>query len=68
MNRVQQQYIARRRKEDLSFLVVRFMRVYVEFSELYEEFKALLGEGADFQNAGLFAKIRNLEQTLVFDI
>jgi len=68
MNRVQQQYIARRRKEDLSFLVVRFMRVYVEFSELYEEFKTLLGEGADFQNAGLFAKIRNLEQTLVFDI
>jgi len=68
MNRVQKQYIARRRKEDLSFLVVRFMRAYVLFSELYEEFKALLGEGGDFQHAGLFAKIRNLEQTLVFDI
>ena len=68
MNRVQKQYIDRRRKEDLSFLVVRFLRAHVGFFELYEEFKALLGKGADFQNAGLFAKIRNLEQTLVFDI
>jgi hypothetical protein len=68
MNRVQKQYIARRRKEDWSFLVVRFMRVYVLFSELYQEFKAVQSEGGDFQNAGLFSKIRNLEQTLVFDI
>jgi hypothetical protein len=68
MDRVRQQYIDRRRKEDLSFLVVRFMRAFVGFFELYEEFKALLGEGGDFQNAGLFAKIKNLEQTLVFDI
>jgi hypothetical protein len=68
VDRVQQQYIARRRKEDLSFLVVRFMRAYVLFSEIYEEFKALLGEGGDFQHAGMFAKIRQLEQTLVFDI
>ncbi len=65
---VKKQYIARRRKEDLSFLVVRFMRVYVLFSELYEEFKGLLDKGGDFQNSGLFAKIRNLEQALVFDI
>jgi len=68
VNRVQQQYIARRRKEDLSFLVVRFMRAHVLFSEIYEEFKGLLGEGGDFQHAGLFAKISHLEQTLVFDI
>ena len=68
VNRVQQQYLARRRKEDLSFLVVRFLRAHVLFSGIYEEFKALLGEGGDFQHAGLFAKIRHLEQTLVFDI
>jgi hypothetical protein len=68
MDRVQQQYIDRRRKEDLSFLVVRFMQAYAQFTELYDEFKALLGKGGDFQNAGLFARIRNLEQTLVFDI
>jgi hypothetical protein len=68
MDRVQQQYIDRRRKEDLSFLVVRFMQAYVKFAELYDEFKALLDKGGDFQNAGLFARIRSLEQTLVFDI
>jgi hypothetical protein len=65
---VKKQYITRRRKEDLSFLVVRFMRVYVLFSELYQELKELLDKGGDFQNSGLFAKIRNLEQALVFDI
>jgi hypothetical protein len=68
LDRVQKQYIARRQKEDLSFLVVRFMRAYVLFSELYEEIKKLQREGGDFQHSGLFAKIRNLEQTLVFDI
>jgi hypothetical protein len=68
MDRVQQQYIARRRKEDLSFLVVRFMKAFVLFSELYDEFKRLQSEGGDFQNAGLFAKVKNLEQSLVFDI
>lgn len=68
MDRVQKQYVARRRKEDQSFLVIRFMRMYVLFSEVYEECNELLNAGGDFQNAGLFAKIRNLEQTLVFDI
>ncbi len=68
MNRVQKQYIARRRKEDWSFLVIRFMRAHILFSELYREFKALQSKGGDFQNAGLFSKVRNLEQTLVFDI
>ena len=68
MNRVQKQYIARRRKEDWSFLVIRFMRAHILFSELYQEFKALQSKGGDFQNAGLFSKVRNLEQTLVFDI
>ena len=48
--------------------MIRFMRAYVLFSELYRELKALLSEGGDFHNAGLFYKIRNLEQTLVFDI
>jgi hypothetical protein len=68
MDRVQQQYISRRRKEDLSFLVIRFMRAYVLFAGIYEEFKALEAEGGDFQHAGLFARIQKLEQSLVFDI
>jgi hypothetical protein len=68
MDRVQKQYIERRRKEDLSFLVVRFMKAYVQFSDFYGQFKALQTEGGDFQHAGLFARIKKLEQTLVFDI
>jgi hypothetical protein len=67
-DRVREQYLSRRRKEDLSFLVVRFMRAYVLFSGIYAEFKALEGGGGDFQHAGLFARIRKLEQSLVFDI
>jgi hypothetical protein len=65
---VKKQYIARRQKEDLSFLVVRFMKAFVLFSELYEDFKEIQSEGADYQNAGMFARIRKLEQSLVFDI
>jgi hypothetical protein len=68
MDRVQQQYLSRRRKEDLSFLVIRFMRAYVLFADIYEEFKALEAEGGDFQHAGLFIRIQKLEQSLVFDI
>jgi hypothetical protein len=67
-DRVRQQYLSRRRKEDLSFLVVRFMRAYVLFSDIYAEFKALQGQGGEFQHAGLFARIQRLEQSLVFDI
>jgi len=68
MNRVQAQYIARRKKEDLSFMVVRFMKVHVLFSEIYAEFQALLNEGGDFGHSGLFDKITKLEEGLVFDI
>jgi hypothetical protein len=67
-DRVRRQYIVRRRKEDLSFLVVRFMKAYVLFSDIYADFKTLEGKGGDFQHAGLFARIRALEQSLVFDI
>jgi hypothetical protein len=68
VDRVQKQYIARRRKEDLSFLVVRFMKAFVLFSELYDEFKAIQSEEGDYHNAGMFARIKKLERTLVFDV
>ncbi len=68
MDRVQAQYVARRKKEDLSFMVVRFMKVHVLFSEIYAEFQALLNEGGDFEHSGLFDKISKLEDGLVFDI
>jgi hypothetical protein len=68
MNRVQKQYIERRRKEDLALLVVRFMKAHVLFSEIYSEFKSLQERGGDFQHAGLFEKVKNLEEKLVFDV
>jgi hypothetical protein len=68
MDRVQAQYVARRKKEDLSFMVVRFMKVHILFSEIYSEFQAIQNEGGDFEHSGLFGKIRKLEEGLVFDI
>ncbi|UCF98032.1 MAG: hypothetical protein JSV89_00500 [Spirochaetaceae bacterium] len=68
MDRVQKQYIARRRKEDLSFLVIRFLKAHMLFIEIYDEFKALQNGSGDYQHSGLFDKIRNLEQKLVYDI
>ncbi len=49
-------------------MVIRFMRAHVLFSEIYDEFRAILNEGGDFEHSGLFNKVRNLEEALVFDI
>lgn len=68
VDRVQKQYITRRRKEDLSFLVVRFLKAYVLFLDIYDAFKAVQKEGGSFQHSGLFSRIKDLEQRLVFDI
>jgi len=68
MDRVQAQYVARRKKEDLSFMVVRFMKAHVLFSEIYAEFQALRDQGGDFGHSGLFDKITKLEEGLFFDI
>lgn len=68
MDRVQAQYITRRKKEDLSFMVIRFMKAYIIFDGIYAAFKDVQNGGAGFGRAGLFAKIKTLEEKLVFDI
>ncbi len=68
MDRVQEQYIARRKKEDLSFLVIRFMQAYVLFHEIITEFEDLQLNRGGFEHAGLFEKVKELEEKLVFDI
>jgi hypothetical protein len=68
MNRVQGKYVTRRRKEDLALLVVRFMKAYVLFSDIYCQFKDPPRGDGDFQRSGLFEKINDLEEKLVFDI
>lgn len=49
-------------------MVIRFMKAHVLFSEIYAEFQAILSEGGDFEHSGLFGKIKNLEEALVFDV
>lgn len=68
MNRGIDPYIARRKKEELSFLIVRFLRAYVLFDEIYRDFQELAAGPHGFQGSGLFRRVRDLEEKLVFDI
>jgi hypothetical protein len=68
MDRAPDDYTARRRKEDLAFMVVRFLKAYVLFEGIYEGFREHLSSPSGFEYAGLFARIKTLEETLIFDI
>jgi len=62
-------FYQRRQKETFAFLVVRFFRAYRLFEGIYRDFKAVeAGGGKDLAAAGLFARIRDLEEGIVFDI
>lgn len=68
MERPSDDYTARRRKEDLAFMVVRFLQAYVQFDGIYRDFSEHLSSGTGFEYAGLFVRIKSLEERLVFDI
>jgi hypothetical protein len=68
MERAPDDYAARRRKEDLSFMVVRLLKAHVLFEGIYRDFREHLSSPSGFEYAGLFARIKSLEETLVFDI
>lgn len=68
MNRPPDEYAARRRKEDLSFLVVRFLKAYVLFEGVYRDFREHIGTHSSFEYAGLFARIKALEEKIMFDV
>jgi hypothetical protein len=68
MDRVRAEYLERRRKEDLSFMVVRFLRAYETFEGIYDEFQQRQQEELGFKGCGLFEKVKDLEERLVFDI
>ncbi len=61
-------YITRRRKEDLSFMIVRFLWAFDRFVEVHRDFSERLARGRGFEGAGLFARTRDIEERLVFDI
>jgi hypothetical protein len=58
---------ARRRKEHFAFLVVKFLKAFTSFSEIYREFKEASRRGC-LSGCGLFEKVKELEESLAFDL
>jgi len=61
-------FTARRQKEDFAFLVVRFLRAYARFEEICRDYRAIEEQEQSFAGAGLFSRVRDLEEQIVFDI
>jgi len=61
-------YLARRRKEELSFLVVRFLKAFELFEGIYRDFRELVAAGRGFGGSGLFQRVKQMEEDLVFGI
>jgi hypothetical protein len=61
------QFEARRRKEQVAFLVVKFLRMYVSFKEIAQEFHARSASGT-LAGSGLFERVGGLAQSIGFDL
>ena len=61
------QFEERRRKEQVAFLVVKFLRMYVSFKQITAEFHSLAAAGA-LAGSGLFEKVQDLAQSIGFDL
>jgi len=57
----------RRRKEQVAFLVVKFLRMYVSFKEIAAEYHARSTAGS-LAGSGLFEKVAGLSQGIAFDL
>jgi hypothetical protein len=62
-----EQFDARRRKEQLAFLVVKFFRAFVSFQSINADFGRLNASGC-LAGCGLFDRVRELAESLVFDL
>jgi hypothetical protein len=62
-----EQFDARRRKEQLAFLVVKFLRASVSFQVINTDFRRLNDAGC-LAGCGLFERVRELSESLVFDL
>jgi hypothetical protein len=58
---------SRRRKEELAFLVVKFLRAFLRFREIAQAFRAA-AELNRLPDSGLFERVRDLEEGLAFDL
>jgi hypothetical protein len=61
-------FTQRRTKERFAFLVIRFFRAHSAFQGIYEDYKAVEELQLGFHGAGLFQRVRDLEQEVVFEI
>jgi len=61
------QFEARRRKEQVAFFVVKFLRMYVSFREIAEEFHVRSASG-NLAGSGLFDRVGGLAQSIAFDL
>jgi hypothetical protein len=58
---------ARRRKEHLAFLVVKFLKVFIAFRQIHDEFHAAADKGC-LTGCGLFQKVLELQESLAYDL
>jgi len=58
---------SRRRKEELAFLVVKFLKASLRFREIRREFQSA-AESKRLADSGLFERVRDLEEGLAFDL
>jgi hypothetical protein len=62
-----ERFESRRRKEQVAFLVVKFLRLYVSFKEIAEDFHACSAAGT-LAGSGLFEKVSALAQGIGYDL
>lgn len=68
VNELTVSFVARRRKEYLAFMIVRFMKAYAEFRSIHSDFKKITCDDGSFEDSNLFSRIKKLEENIVFDI
>jgi hypothetical protein len=58
---------SRRRKEELAFLVVKFLKAFLRFREIRHAFQTA-AESKRLADSGLFERVRDLEEGLAYDL
>jgi len=61
------QFEVRRRKEQVAFLIVKFLRMYVSLKEIAREFHVRSASGT-LAGSGLFEKVGGLARSIAFDL
>jgi len=65
--RTRDRFERRRRKEQVAFLVVKFLKAWVAFEAIRADFAEASRKGC-LSGCGLFERVRELEESLAFDV